>query len=50
MPITQWRLGLYIDKGSNTGTSMGGNVEGHTSDAKDYGKDGTTRIERLIQT
>ena len=37
-PINQRCLGLDINKGSNIGNITGGNVEGSTSSAKDYGK------------
>ena len=49
-PIIQRRLGFNDDEGSDTGTHIGGDVVGSTSPAKNYGKSGTPRLERLLQS
>ena len=50
MPITQRRLGFDDNEGSDTGNRTGGDVGGYTSVAKDYGKAGTPRLNRLLQS
>ena len=48
-PITHQHLVFDDDEGSDTGTCTGGYVGGSTSAAKDDGKAGTPRLERLFQ-